>query len=1142
MPTQPEEYLRTALEQSRPCVLLLGQSFEAGTFSPVLDQLAKRKDLAAEAGKELGWRQVLSKGLTAEDLQWLAERFDRTVISEAGQAVLDLPWSAIFTSSIDQRLIHRLETHGRQPEAIVTSDQNPRAPRSTARPPTYFLFGRASDAADGVRCPGSINELKRRTVLHASPLLARVKETVTPIGLVVVDGYRSQSDWLEVDTLLSVIPPEEGMVVLWFNIDEGVRTSPLFQDLEASGKLIVDPRSLSQAVTELMATGASLDRLSIHHESGVISFASGALVEIGPSLRLRVEASASIVDDEWTQSPEPLTGTAEEDLFRRVHGDFGGPRALIDGVGRGFFIERAFESKLAGAVSEALETGGAREQIFILHGQSGTGKSVALARLALNSRRKGRVPVLFSAGRIPDATDVDAFCDEIERKGQGPTLLLCDANEQIDRYLRLVDALRSRGRRIVLVGTCYRQEKTVHRLVTGIEALDTATDPERTALKELVARYEGSAAATRIAGGGKHVFALLYRELPSSRQRLASGLGAEARFAETHLRLRTQNRKVKMSLTTLGQKLVEAGLHSGEEALFEAVDEAGDSDTSSRLIDYVMVPGRIDVAVPLNLLMRALRARTQKLDYALIAEIFDGLDLFRWPPRDGERTELLVCPRLRLEAELICGRRMGSADRELDSIVDLILAVRPSSVDEDSERRFLLDLLYKLDRDGPRGKAYGRGYLRIARALTALRVNHGVDDASLMLQESSFRRAWLQFMQDQETQMPPAERDSILEEAREVVENALNQIQRGRLRTGNRTRDNLHVELASIYGYLAVGHAMSGAKADLVWADYQAARVAARRAMNIAPSYFPFDVGLWMPADIFEKAASLTDVQRAELVADIYGTLDRVQAQDLAPSQAERFDIRRHKVGATLKDAKLQESALQNLEKINPQAAIFLRARSRCPELFEVEDEVLPKEVRAAAMEAAAFIRGQEQLVSMDARCLRSLLEYEWASTMGRRLLSGERQLLPSDRDQLRKLQRIVSSLLQVTAEAQEAAIRYLGATLSWVLDDVKDAEIAWRALSRDTEYEDRRRVRRHLVVSDSSGRPKRFRGRLVELKSDGHWLLELEGTRVKVDVLERDFRDLDFRSGYEMRDFAIAFNYRGPLAEPASKAMEDLG
>ncbi|MDC0740978.1 hypothetical protein [Polyangium mundeleinium] len=1105
----------------------------SGPVDPILGLFLERR--RERKGTPSGtWLELLTPSATPADFEWLSERFARNVVHESVQDVLDLPWSAIFTSTIDPQLLRRLETCGRQPEPIVTAEQYPRVARSTRRPPVYHLFGRANETAEAARCPRSVNELARRQI-RTSLLLARIPETTTSAGVLVVDGFTAGSDWLGLDALLSALPLNEGLRVLWFGASDSIN-SPLFQDLVEAGTVLTDSRKLPVVIADLKSRDLQSSFAALtSDEPGIISLPDG-FVSVSPSLRLRVEASAIIVDDEWTQRPAPLDLSAEEDTFRRFHGDLGGTRGLIDGIGRGFAIERPFERQLRTSVRSALEKRADIARTVVLHGQSGTGKTVAFARLAYRFRVDEKVPVLFAAGRIPEVADVDAFCTEAERQGASSTLVLCDCNQPIERYLALSGALSSRGRRVAVVGTSYRLSlRSRHRSLDLIEAPTTVTDAEHANVNELMRKFgrEQISRAPKIGTADTdHVFALLYRTIAPGRQRLIAGVSGEARSAEEALRQRSKN------VPQVAQGLAATSSRAASATLFEveAVAEAFGTDAPGRLIDYVMAAGRLDIYVPLNLLLRVLRAQDPSLTFAAMARLFQDVDLFRWRYGDQEKSELLVGPRLRLEAELICRRRLADPARELDCLVDLIASVRQRSVDQYSEVRFLSDLLQKLGRDGPREDAYADGYLRVAKALTSLRIEHGLEDASIMLQESSFRRAWLRARKASDT---IAERDVVLEEARSVVEEAIRKVTNGQLRAARRTRENLFVERASIYGFLAVGHSVHNAPADVVWSDYLAARTAANRAMGVAPNYFPYDVALWTPADILaesQSTASLSPPRRGELVADIYSVLDRIDPSQLPPSQLERFHVRRAKIGDVLKDAELKADALKSLEAINPAVALYLEARSICLEAFQETPVAFTDEVRDKARRAADFIEQKLSVASTDPRCLRLLLEFVWIGATGERLLRGERRPIPHDMRARQKLLQIVQALNKSSNDAADFSMRYLEAVLAWVCRDVQYALDTWRSLAHDTEFEDSRRVHRRLFVADASGNPSIHRGRLIASRSQGHWQVAVEGVNARINLLERDFYGTLLKPGYEVRDFAIAFNYLGPIADPLTR------
>ena len=95
-----------------------------------------------------------------------------------------------------------------------------------------------------------------------------------------------------------------------------------------------------------------------------------------------------------------------------------------------------------------------------------------------------------------------------------------------------------------------------------------------------------------------------------------------------------------------------------------------------------MVAGRLNCAVPVNLLFRVL-GQTSGLHLDQITYLLADLDLFRWR-EDEEGSDFLISPRIQLEAELICRRRL-TPDQEIERLLDLISCVRPG-VDQSTER------------------------------------------------------------------------------------------------------------------------------------------------------------------------------------------------------------------------------------------------------------------------------------------------------------------------------------------------------------------------------------------------------------------------------------------------------------------------
>ncbi len=1108
--------------------------------------------------------------MSASDMTWLSERFDRSVPSDAITPIFNLTWSAVFTSSIDPRFARRFETRGRQPESVLSRDTFARVSRSRSRPPCYYLLGKSDETVQEARAPGSPGDLTRRLSLHATELLNRIAETATVRGLVVIAGYDPDKDWLPLESLLAPLSVSSASpTVLWFGYP-GKPDSALAEEMIRRGSLIVTVTTLSSTINQLeFSGGLDITGSAAPDEPGLVSISGESALDLTPALRLRVEASSAIVDDGWTEDPEPIGEFELGEAFRRFHGTPGNFRLLLEGVSRGFAIEREFEQNLWQKVKRKLKRIGHvdSDDVVVLHGQSGTGKSVALARLTWKIRRELRLPVVVAMNRIPNHADIEAFCIESERLDAEATVLICDTGHAPQRYVELASALRSRGRRLFVIGTCYRMMSQTHdasdRLV---EAPDRVSQDEYSAFEGLLTEFSDIPLPSRPTLTTDSVFALLYRSFPYSRERLAAGVSAEARSTEHVVRDRAQQvPRSPADLSTLAQQLIELGLASPAAPLFEEDERlaALGSDAAGRLIDYIMVAGRLYSAVPVNLVFRVL-GQTEVLHHDQIDYILADLDLFRWQ-EDEEGSDFLIAPRIQLEAELICRRRLNQS-QEIERLIDLIESVRPG-LDQRTERSFLLELMYKIDRNGPRKEAYGDGYLRFADALRKLREQNRISDPDLVLRECVFRRRAVRRLQnDYDANGSVNERLAILDEARDTIEKTLRQIDYGEASVSGisrKTKQSLIAERAAIYGFLAVERAQpgSGSRTDF-WSDYLAARMASEKAIGLGRNSYPIDIALWTGSDVLEvRKSELSDEQRAELLADLYATIDvadtvfRVKeqingraggsAEDTDPDedlvildQKARYLERRSRVASAMGDAKLNDETLAELESVAPEAATFLIARRQAEPVYTSEPPYDDR-IRGIAAKAADYVSGRiDAGVVLDDRCQRLLLSLLWAQATGERLMFNERGRTPANADQAFELLSIVGALNERAGTEARNRERFLEAVLCWLLNDTNRAIDLWRSLSQDTDYEDRARVVRWFLDTDSGGSPRRFRGR-VEKRGEYGWRVRVESdTERHITLLARDFPHEDLAPGRELRDFGIAFNYIGPVADPLSRPV----
>ena len=213
----PQEILLDTIQAKRPLILLLGEDAWNEKQNPDQVLSSALSKLNRKGTAEAGWAGLFEgEPLSNEQYSWLTERFDRRVDPPFIDILKELPWSAVFTSSIDPTLAKLFSHRGREVEPVLTASEQPRVSRSTVRPPLYYLFSRAGELDPNAQPPNSRIALISRRAQHAIQLLDRIRETATPIGTIVVDGYSRGDAWLRFEDVLGALTnasPESNSLV-----------------------------------------------------------------------------------------------------------------------------------------------------------------------------------------------------------------------------------------------------------------------------------------------------------------------------------------------------------------------------------------------------------------------------------------------------------------------------------------------------------------------------------------------------------------------------------------------------------------------------------------------------------------------------------------------------------------------------------------------------------------------------------------------------------------------------------------------------------------------------------------------------------------------------------------------------------------
>ncbi len=1132
--------LVAAINERRPLVLLLGQNFwnTSSQNDPIMVDAFKKIARHPNSAEQYSLKSILTSTPLPEGFyNWMAGRYMKQVETDWFEAIAQLPLSAVFTSGIDPSLPKMFRGYNRDVQSILSVADKPITPRNRSNLNITYLFGRAGESSANEAPPQSKQQLLRRTTLQAAPLLSQLVETTTSLGILLIDGLDCDQDWLSVESVYGVLSAFNHKQVFWFGWDPKHThkdSISLLDDLaDPNGPITFFPERLSTVLRALVLEGRIPSSECMFPSDNSITI-DGKVLDIEPSIRFKTTTNASILDDSWTAPlPMPKEDLAYEE-FRRFHGNFEETRRMVEGIRHGFAIKRSFEKNLYSYISEALGEAGSFSKPILIHGQSGSGKSIVLARMAFEFCKEHKYPVLLASRtfRLPTVNELDEFCLSVEKSGARGTLIICDANVTYSRYQELLRGFQSRGRKVVIVGSTYRVIDQAHEPHDDnlFEVLSTLNEEEITQLEKLLKNYIN--VPSQFLEKSPYLLSVIYRVLPNVRPNLATGLVKETHVMEDSLRFRGRQLTSTLPKPTgaIGQALLNAGLVEPRQLLEGSLDAYIDmmSDGASKIIDFVMLPGKLECPIPINLLMRAVGGNSNNL--VDIGKLFIGIDLFRWSSnRDGD---FLVHPRLRIEAELISARRLGTAQAEIDIAIDLIKAANPSNYD-DSEKRFILDLVQRLGADGPFGLRYASFYYNIAEALTKLREKRSFFDPSLMLQEATLRRQAFRHLSND----PLSDKSVILlEEARNIIDLAIDKFSNQSSARLKRISANLKVERAAIYGFYAVEQMKGHIDEQDVWHFYEAARDSAKSAINAADTYHATDVSLWIPADLL-KGREWEPLHRAELTADIIDGLERVDISQLEPNQRELFQERRVRTSRILEDNKLENDALLALEEMGSPAAIFLRAQALGGILKGI-DQATEEDITLAE-NVVNMIQANYKLVRTDSRSLRYLLRARWILATRTYMFGRERGALPINDSDLTDILQILDHLNEIEGVLGDPRNTYLRAVLRWLQLRENVAIDIWDELNQETSFNDPRRVIRQHIWTDLSGKPRLFHGRVVkeDIGDSGRFKVLVEELKQHVYLLQRDFPELELRRGTEIRGgFNIAFNFIGPVAEPLKR------
>lgn len=1123
-----EQFLRQLAKG--PTILFLGQrtlALGSGT-DPFLHQIGEKY---AEGTLE-NYSSLLEIELQDPPetiLAWMDERCRRLTPPAQLDQIAAFPWSSVLTSAIDTVWAKAFRRPWRELQPIFDEQHQPADARNRARLHCTYLYGNVNRTEPRERVPLTRMEWLRRDQVAAS-LARRLRDLVTPLGVLAIDGYRAD-DWFRPASLAPVLSElNPGQVHLFSSPDE-LEDRDL-AELKRLGVLVTHGESLAEVLSEGASLGlarlgppeAGGDAHSIELERDVVS------VPIG--LWNRVRTTATIVDDAAVAQPRPLSDEARYREFRAFLGSGDGIPDW-DCYARGFAFTRHFEEKLRDVVVKALGTPGLQEHPIVLHGPTGSGKTIALAALARKVRLERRYPVLYIERRaqLPSFGDIDTFCEWAERAGAPATLIAWDGALPSGDYHDLSRYLASRGRNVVVVGTSYRVSANEARGRRFVTAPGQLTEEERQEFLEFLRGFgEGldDLVQRQLAMHDDSFLVALYRLLPPVRGTVRAGVAREVRRAEEALAQEAREAPAEYHPRgALAQAFYDAGLIESS-GLSDAVEERVGSelvDDFQHLTGLVMIPGRFGLRVPLELLLRALGHE----GYTRFLDLLNAVDIFRWYEDAAGNIE--IGARSRLEASLISQARAGGAETEVALVERLLLELRDDGLSWSGGREvdFAIALVRAVGPGAQDSAAFSPFFQELADTLANLRLERGLMNPRLMLQEVNLRRE--SAIEASRRRSPDLSAiDEALDRAETVVGEAL-ELLPDEPRT-QRLRSMLLVELASTMGARSAQMLQrDGGSAVEAAALVVSLRDIVSRARHHDPtSYYPVDVLAWATRNAV-RGGVLEGPEKLEAISEVLAAFQSTEVDELEPKQIEQFHARRYEIASLIGDEELASDAASALKARGSGAALFLQALKRSGLTARDRSEVQAADI-AAALDV---LEAESDLLWGDSRCLDLYLDLWWIAHTGQQLFGGERQTPGLTPDEWQRFLDIVVALQDMETPRRATVLGFLRALALFHLNRVGEAKDVFKDVERQSyAVRSRRRVIRTYRASNADGTPRTYHGTIAWLDPRGRkGDIYVEELRTEVTFFAHDFRLEDPRRGLDVGEFHVAFNFLGPIADP---------
>ena len=845
-----------------------------------------------------------------------------------------------------------------------------------------------------------------------------------------------------------------------------------------------------------------------------------------------------------------------------------------------FNIHRAYEKDLYKKVKDGLDgTGNPENKPLMVVGQTGTGKSIALAAIAHRIFNEKKYPVIhindpdvyfYSSTEYkqkmvnkkgsPAFNALDALVERLENMGAKAVLIMWDTSSFSAgrrKVLSLYRALLSRGRKVYLVCTAYETNnrqytveddfdeergfdnkfvecKATVRISSEIDQikkilLDKCEMP-KDAVDKILNYYVKD---------NDNYLSLFYQAFEILRSDLSQGVFREANHNLNELdnivadEIETKNVAANVfavALKNVEKELVEAGIIDG--VSFE--DENNHSQTSvakDLFIKCIAVCSKFKLKMPYDFALRILGTYNEKIIRVLTQSTFFVIS-------NDTYGNYEISLRTPLEAIMYLNAKEVTPKEEINCIVQMLNNMNPSGDYGQQKEVRLCERLIRII--GPNSNTYRftykNEYERIIKALNKLRIESGIWEPILISQEITYLRECI----GADENRPDSERIEALKEAIKIADEVLARCEYDGISMG--TRNAIKVESANSKLLLCN---LNNSNDALLYKEL-------RRDLREVIKYDSLDYHAYvtlLKGSISEYNNERDSIKKIELMESMCALADEIIFDNPDVASNEYFQRKVTEIYSLMKDASVVQAYIDELVANGSAAGLYVKARKKLMH-YEVDfKKGLLYTVQEEACKSVYMLYSDVKYRSVmqeSEPCQYMLLNIVWLlNNKNPMYAEGECWLTHISEEGWRELLNITNNyILRFCSKTEDVYqsgknMRYLKALCLAELKMYSESLTILKSIEEDSSLGIKRVFTKHMLC-EADGTTRKFSGRLGkydEVRRSGEVFIEEFG-KTPIYYHGPHMRTANLTEGTVFNDIEIGYSN---IAPKAFRNVEDV-